>query len=473
MKRIIAAALIMTILMTACNTDAVPGKTETGIVSETAALPVLSEVTALSDKDLHIKYEQAMKSPYFISPMLKEAVKSADAGDEIKVFLTAPGYYDYLNAFKADGTVYGELMYYYSYGFWKDEMGFLYETPEAVEYMKETEEKLAEIQKQAYQSFYEKTVSELGIDKAEPVSEDYPDLSLYSGGGFIAELTPDIIIEMAADKKCVMNLYWTDDEGNLNIHPNDYIFFNEDDNTAINLKTAQKPESSVYEVTPPFFNGLSEAADVLKTRPVGTETWHIYYADENYIIMTYNSGAEYLFRFNVIENRIDRALNVNPDKTKDWNSWCRFFPDGEEFYIFAGEHWFGKIEEQAEYSQFSVNFDKETIYYIGSFVHGSEKVPDFGDTELYNGYEISIADAKKYREAAEKDGRLPVIPSDWCNVIEISSGKFVIVMPSDENNTLPGYGYFYYKIVTVDINNPDDIQTFEIQDLGKQTQITH
>lgn len=63
---------------------------------------------------------------------------------------------------------------------------------------------------------------------------------------------------------------------------------------------------------PPAFADTVPALEALKEEAVGTEPWQICYGDKDYVIFTYNFGTGFLFRYNIRENTIDRALDLRP-----------------------------------------------------------------------------------------------------------------------------------------------------------------
>jgi len=223
---------------------------------------------------------------------------------------------------------------------------------------------------------------------------------------------------------------------------------------------------AAFYAAPPEFVSLSDAAATLKTRPVGTDGWQVYYASGEYLFITYNFGHELIFRYNIAANEMDKALCVNPDGKRDWSAGASFTADGKKAYVYPGIPEFIVDLPSPNRFVYLVDFETEDIALVSQdgreFTLPSDIVyyqwPEDGDS-IYSGT------AKKYLEQAEKNPSLPRFPSDWCNIIEIEEKIYVLIMPSDDENAWPGEGYFDFKILLVDTALGMLVQKYEIHEL--------
>lgn len=227
------------------------------------------------------------------------------------------------------------------------------------------------------------------------------------------------------------------------------------------LKTSSNGISQVIQT--PKFISLSKAASILKARPI-TSPWEIYYASAEYVYIAYEYGRELIFRYNIKDNRIDKALHVNPENILEWSVGATFYLDGKRSYIYPG---IPEIYDtpQPNRSVYLVNFESEEIEMISNDSGEFTLPTNIKYYQRLGGDSVYGDTAKKYGELAEKDKRLPQFPSDWCNIIEIEQDTYVIIMPSDADNAWPGNGYSYFKIIHVNTNDVKSMGVYEIQDL--------
>jgi len=221
-----------------------------------------------------------------------------------------------------------------------------------------------------------------------------------------------------------------------------------------------------FHAAPPEFVSLSVAAATLKTRPVGTDGWQVYYASGEYLFITYNFGHELIFRYSIEANEIDMALCVNPEDKWDWSAGASFTADGKKAYVYPGIPEFIVDLPSPNRFVYLVDFETEDIALVSQdskeFTLPSDiayyQWPEDGDS-IYSGT------ARKYLEKTETNPSLPRFPSDWCNILEIGEDMYILIVPSDDENAWPGEGYFDFKILLVDTARGTLVQAYEIHDL--------
>ena len=90
----------------------------------------------------------------------------------------------------------------------------------------------------------------------------------------------------------------------------------------------------------PMFINPNEAIGILKSRPVGTDPWQIKYVGSDYVYITYNFGVEFIFRYNIKENTIDKVLDTREifpaDIKTPHSANCAFSSDGKYANVVAG-----------------------------------------------------------------------------------------------------------------------------------------
>ena len=158
----------------------------------------MSGVVIVGDKhDGFVSNAEAFE-PAYISPMLREAMDSANPGDLIKTIVSVPGFWEYRNGFEVDGVTYWDYYMYVTSGAWKDG------DTNRRENSAEMWEKLEAMEEAAYESFREKAIADLSIKIGafEITDDEY----FKHGYTFIANLSPEQI--KLLEKEKVFMLLW-------------------------------------------------------------------------------------------------------------------------------------------------------------------------------------------------------------------------------------------------------------------------
>jgi hypothetical protein len=130
--------------------------------------------------------------PVYLSPMLREAMASANPGDLLKTIVWVPGFWEYRDAFEVDGVTYWDFYMYVSTGeWWKDDAGRREDSAEMWA-------KLEAMEDAAYASFREKAIAGLNgkIGAFEITDDEY----FSRGYTFIANLLSEQIRLLEEDK---------------------------------------------------------------------------------------------------------------------------------------------------------------------------------------------------------------------------------------------------------------------------------
>lgn len=221
------------------------------------------------------------------------------------------------------------------------------------------------------------------------------------------------------------------------------------------LETSNK---YILDITKPRFIDVREATKILKSRPVGIEPWQIYYASENYIYVTYDFGTEFIFRYNVKENIIDRALDVrslHKDISGPSSTNCIFLSNGLYAYFRVGTT---SIDSYS--NLYKADFVKKSVTLIAELKSGD----DYSQSVEEDYYEVEEL-GKSAREYLSRHNINPSLPKlyDWSTVVQIDEDKFFLIMPPE--NASPGKGYYYFKFVVIDISQNEVIQEFRIDSI--------
>lgn len=222
-------------------------------------------------------------------------------------------------------------------------------------------------------------------------------------------------------------------------------------------KQLSQNASTILDLKPEFIDA-NEAFASMKSRPVGTDPWQIYYASSNYVYVTYNFGVEFIFRYNVKSNIIDKALDVrclHKDISGPSSTNCQFSSDGLRALFTIGAT--GANRSDVSKDLYEANFEKETILLSAK---SGEDFNQSSDEEFYKaeGYGVS---ADKYRAKLNENPLLPKL-YDWSTVAQVDDDTFCVIMPNDPENSSPGAGYYYYKFVVINVTQNKIIQEHRI-----------
>ena len=74
-------------------------------------------------------------------------------------------------------------------------------------------------------------------------------------------------------------------------------------------------------------------------------------------------------------------------------------------------------------------------------------------------YEDTFDSKQAYIAFAEAAPNLPK-PYGWTVVGQIEEGRFLLILPNDENDAFPGPGYYHYKLLVVDVTGGGIVQEY-------------
>ncbi|MDQ2087996.1 hypothetical protein RBH29_16325 [Herbivorax sp. ANBcel31] len=205
----------------------------------------------------------------------------------------------------------------------------------------------------------------------------------------------------------------------------------------------------------PEFITVTEAIKILKPRPVGVNPWQIKYASKDYIYATYDFGIEFIFRYNIKENIIDRALDLRSIHKENitTHTTFKFLSNGLHAYLTTGN--FGTIFPnvyKADFDNQRVMLLAETADDFWSQSFGEEYYPmkDYGES------------AREYISRLDENPKLPKL-YDWSTVAQIDKDKFFVIRPNEP--PFPGSGYYYFKFFIIDVYQNEVIQEYRIDSI--------
>lgn len=216
-------------------------------------------------------------------------------------------------------------------------------------------------------------------------------------------------------------------------------------------------EDSDLDITAnmPGFIDVTEAIKTLKPRPVGVEPWDIIYASEDYIYATYDFGIEFVLRYNIKENIIDRALDLRSLHKENLTTHTsfKFLSNGLNAYFTTGN--FGTTFPdvyKADFANQSVVLLEETAdnFWRQSFGEEYYQIEECGES------------AAKYLSRFDENPKLPKL-DDWSTVAQIDDNKFFVIMPNELPS--PGDGYYYFKFVIIDLAHNEVIQEYRFHSI--------
>lgn len=207
----------------------------------------------------------------------------------------------------------------------------------------------------------------------------------------------------------------------------------------------------------PEFIDVTEAIKILKTRPVGVEPWDIEYVSEDYIYITYSFGIEFVFRYNIKENIIDRALDLRSLHKGNLTTHTsfRFLSNGLYAYFTTGNRDTGTTFQdvyKADFSNQSVMLLAETAdnFWSQSFSEEYYEKEEYGKS------------ADKYLSKVDENPKLPKL-YDWSTVAQIDEDRFFVIMPNELPS--PGDGYYYFKILIINVSNNEVIKEYRFSSI--------
>jgi len=200
----------------------------------------------------------------------------------------------------------------------------------------------------------------------------------------------------------------------------------------------------------------------MKSTPVGTDPWQLYYAGPEYVYLTYNFGTRHIFRYNVKENTIDKAMDTGalfPAETRNPHSAnCAFTADGRYAVVIAG---LAPEDKPPRSPVYKVDFDQNEISVLADGSEGFTAPPDFA----FLTYEEILADQTEYIALAEASPDLPE-PYGWSVAVKLDSERFFLIRPNDPEDASPGPGYYYYKIDIVDVTQGKSVQEYRLDSVA-------
>lgn len=225
--------------------------------------------------------------------------------------------------------------------------------------------------------------------------------------------------------------------------------------------------------TPPKFISIKEAAGVLETISAGIDPWNIMFADSNYIYVR-NSDGLLTFRYNIKENKTDKALDCRGyniyEAPTDLISIGGSFAANGQYAIFSTR----TSGEEGDSLEFREIFPFEYMYRVDFENDDVTLIPKDSDVskvlseeERYKPYYIEDEDTekhsyeyniqKKYTEALKSNHSLPTAePGTWTAAAQIDDDRFCLV--KQINGEIPGEGYGYVKFIIVDVKQGKVIQ---------------
>jgi|BioPla2DNA2_1021312.scaffolds.fasta_scaffold27744_2 hypothetical protein len=207
----------------------------------------------------------------------------------------------------------------------------------------------------------------------------------------------------------------------------------------------------------PEFIDVKEAIKILKTRPVGVAPWQIECVSEDYVYITYNAGTEFIFRYNIKENIIDRALDLrslHKENSITYTSF-KFLSNGLYAYFTTGNRDTGTIFQNV----YKADFAKKSMTLLAKTADEFWK-QSFGE-EYYEKEEYGKS-ADEYLSRFDENPKLPQL-YDWSTVAQIDDDKFFVIMPN--GLPTPGVGYYYFKILIIDVSNNEIVKEFRFSSI--------
>jgi len=200
---------------------------------------------------------------------------------------------------------------------------------------------------------------------------------------------------------------------------------------------------------PPQFVEPKTALAAMQATPVGTDPWQLYYAGPDYIYLTYNFGVEYIFRYNVQGNTIDKALDAGPlfpaETSGPRSTNCAFSADGRYAVVNAG---FVPENQPPQTPVYKIDFNEEKITVLANDADGFATPPEY----TYLTYEETSAVTWEYAALAEANPELPPLyGAGWCVAARLDADHFFLIRPNDPEDASPGQGYLYYRIDVVNV----------------------
>lgn len=221
------------------------------------------------------------------------------------------------------------------------------------------------------------------------------------------------------------------------------------EDSALDIPETSSKRSDITANMPEFID-VTEAIEILKARPVGTEPWDIKYSSEDYIYATYDFGVEFIFRYNIKENIIDRALDLRSLHKANFTTHTSFKFLSNGFYAYFTTGNLGTTFPnvyKADFANQKVVLLAETADNFWRQSFGEE----YYDIEEYGNL------AGKYLSRLDENLKLPKL-CDWSTVAQIDDDKFFVIMPKELLS--PGDGYYSFKFVIIDLYHNEVIQEY-------------
>jgi len=210
------------------------------------------------------------------------------------------------------------------------------------------------------------------------------------------------------------------------------------------------------------FAAPKDALADMKSTPVGSDPWQLYYAGPEYVYLTYNFGVNYIFRYNVRQNAIDKALDTGAlfpaGRSNPCSANCAFSADGRYAVVIAG---LAPEDKPPQSPVYKVDFHQNEISVLADDSEGFAVPTGFA----FLTYEETLAGAAEYIALAEESPDLPE-PYGWCVTAKLDEERFFLIRPNDPEDAFPGPGYYYYKIDVADIAQGGSVQEYRLDGDG-------